>query len=52
MVVERSGQHFLDRQHQHGTRAHALQLLEGFPEHVFTAHGMHGHPIVRARRAE
>src|ERR1019366_5438517 len=40
-----SGQHFLDRQHQHRARAHALQILEGFPEHVFAAYRMHGNPI-------
>src|SRR5271163_404227 len=43
-----SGQHLLDRQHQHRTCAGGLQLLQSFPEHVFAAHRMDGDPIAQA----
>src|ERR1039457_961862 len=39
------GQHFLDRQHEYGTRAHALQLFESLPEDVFAAYGVHRNPV-------
>src|SRR5207253_6799957 len=44
----RSGQHFLDWQHEHGARTGFLQALERLPEHVLAAHRMHGHFVREA----
>src|SRR6266513_3917345 len=41
----RSGQHFLDRQHEHGARTGFLQALERLPEHVLATHRMHGDAV-------
>lgn len=45
--AHRSGQHLFDRQHKQRARTGRLEVLECFPEHVLTTHGMHRHLVTR-----